>query len=57
MAPSYILAKQWLTSLAVEAVATELGIVRGHTVTDLELLDVLHVFCKYVLNFPMFGSC
>lgn len=52
---SYVLTEQWLATLAVKAVTTELRVVCRYTVTDLELLDILHVYRKYLLGFPVPG--
>lgn len=52
---SYVLAQQWLATLAVEAVAAELGVVRRYTVTDLEFVDILYVCRKYMFGTPLFG--
>lgn len=49
----YVLTEQWLATLAVEAVATELRVVRRYAVTDLEFLDILHPYSKYMLCFPV----
>lgn len=55
-AQAYVLAEQWLTTLAVETVATELGVVCRYTVTDLELVDILHTSRQYVLGSLVSGS-
>lgn len=53
----HVLAKQWLATLAVEAVTAKLRVVCRYTVTDLELLDILHVRRQYLLGFLVSGCC